>query len=67
MGYFRICPYCGDYLDPGERCDCRSQQESQASGSQNKNAAPGAANTEGSKMENGLPTKISASIVAKIN
>lgn len=20
--YYKICPYCGAYLDPGERCDC---------------------------------------------
>ena len=31
MGY-KVCPYCGANLDPGERCDCRdevatSQQE----------------------------------------
>ena len=19
---YRICPHCGSYLDPGERCDC---------------------------------------------
>ena len=23
MSYYRICPDCGDNLDPGERCDCR--------------------------------------------
>lgn len=22
MSYYRICPGCGSYLDPGERCDC---------------------------------------------
>lgn len=22
MSYYRVCPYCGDYLDPGETCDC---------------------------------------------
>lgn len=22
MSYFRICPICGDSLDPGERCFC---------------------------------------------
>lgn len=36
MGY-RICPYCGASLDPGERCDCQdevatSQQETGAHG-----------------------------------
>lgn len=23
MPYYRICPYCGAALDPGERCDCK--------------------------------------------
>ena len=22
MSYYRICPYCGAALDPGEKCDC---------------------------------------------
>ena len=66
MGYCRVCPFCGAYLDPGERCDCRSRQESHAPGSKNKNAAPGAANTEGGKMEIGLAANISASMVAEI-
>ncbi len=26
MGY-RICPYCGAYLDPDEKCDCRKEDE----------------------------------------
>lgn len=25
--YARICPDCGCYLDPGERCDCKQQRE----------------------------------------
>ncbi len=24
--YFKICPDCGVHLDPGERCDCQSDQ-----------------------------------------
>ena len=37
MGY-RTCPYCGAYLDPDEKCDCRekiatSQQENESVGS----------------------------------
>lgn len=23
---FRICEYCGAYLDPGESCDCRDEK-----------------------------------------
>ena len=23
--YGYICPYCGDHLDPGERCECREE------------------------------------------
>lgn len=23
MAYYRVCPYCGCHLDPGEICDCR--------------------------------------------
>ena len=25
--YARICPHCGCYLDPGEKCDCAEEQE----------------------------------------
>ena len=25
--YARICPNCGCYLDPGEKCDCAEEQE----------------------------------------
>ena len=24
--YYYICPYCGAFLDPGERCDCEKRQ-----------------------------------------
>ena len=27
MSYFRECPFCGDLLYPGERCDCQEQEE----------------------------------------
>lgn len=27
MSYFRVCEYCGDNLDPGEKCCCREQEE----------------------------------------
>lgn len=32
MAYYRVCPYCGAALDPGELCDC------------DKKTAPDAAN-----------------------
>lgn len=40
MSYYRTCPHCGAHLDPGEKCDCGE-----------KNAALGADNTKGGKME----------------
>ncbi len=27
MSYYRNCPYCGAYLDPGERCECELDRE----------------------------------------
>ena len=24
--YGYICPFCGDHLDPGERCECREER-----------------------------------------
>ena len=27
MPYFRTCPHCGSNLDPGEKCDCQSQEK----------------------------------------
>ncbi len=27
---YRICPYCGCTLDPGEHCDCRERAEREA-------------------------------------
>lgn len=26
MAYYRTCPFCGDNLDPGERCDCQDER-----------------------------------------
>ena len=28
--YFKTCSYCGSYLDPGERCDCRDLRKNEA-------------------------------------
>ena len=30
MAYYRTCPYCGCNLDPGERCDCRTEEKEAA-------------------------------------
>ena len=54
MPYYKPCPLCGAALDPGERCDC-----------QDKETAPSATNTESGKVEIGLPTNISTSILTK--
>ena len=27
MTYYNVCPYCGNNLDPGEKCDCREHEE----------------------------------------
>ena len=27
--YYYICPYCGAFLDPGEKCDCKGEHEAQ--------------------------------------
>lgn len=40
--YFRVCPYCGAHLDPGESCDCTEIEE----------AAPRGANTEDGNAKN---------------
>lgn len=30
MAYFRVCPYCGGNLDPGEKCDCQDVKEAKS-------------------------------------
>lgn len=27
MAYYKVCPNCGAYLDPGEPCDCKDRAE----------------------------------------
>ena len=56
MPFYRICPQCHAYLDFGERCDCQDKEE----------AAPVLEHRDGQKVEIGLPTNISTSIVQQI-
>lgn len=28
--FYRVCPLCGGFLDPGEACDCLSAQKKEA-------------------------------------
>lgn len=54
MGYYRICPHCGSHLDPGESCDCIKEK-----------AAASAANTDNGRVEKGLQTVFSTSIITE--
>lgn len=29
MPYFRVCPFCGSNLDPGEICDCKTEKDAE--------------------------------------
>ena len=35
MPYYNTCPYCGAHLDPGERRDCRDEQNEPTENSAN--------------------------------
>ena len=50
MSYYKVCPYCGSHLDPGEVCDCDK-----------KEAAASAANTDNGKAGYGIHSQIPAS------
>jgi len=52
MSYYRVCPFCGAHLDPGETCDCCQGKEK---------TAASAANTDGGKAEKVTTDHISAS------
>ncbi|MBE6984882.1 MAG: hypothetical protein E7434_04590 [Ruminococcaceae bacterium] len=54
MSYYRVCPYCGCHLDPGEVCDCQKER-----------AAPDATNIESGKVDSDLPDHGSTSILSK--
>lgn len=53
MPFYRVCPCCGAYLDPGERCDCQDE----------KKAALGVTSTQGGRVESELQRPRSAPIV----
>lgn len=36
----RKCPFCGAYLDPEERCDCREEEQENGSAASQSNAEP---------------------------
>ena len=65
MPYYRICPDCHAYLDFGEQCDCQRQPNLQAFENPQKESRFQCANTESGKLENGLPTHISTSMITK--
>lgn len=27
VAYYRVCPDCGSYLDPSEKCECQKEKE----------------------------------------
>ena len=41
MAKFKVCEFCGDHLDFGERCDCRSSRACKGTGTVGKEVAVG--------------------------
>ena len=39
MAVYKVCPYCGAHLDPGERCDCKEQQGERQSAAEKEQEA----------------------------
>lgn len=39
MSYYKICPYCGAALDPGEKCDCRKEKAARPAGTETNGKA----------------------------
>ena len=48
---YRICPNCGAALDPGERCDCQSNAESQTLRKKRKKKAAPVLQHQNGRME----------------
>lgn len=40
MSYYRVCPYCQAHLDPGERCDCRREENRNVKRKENHHEKP---------------------------
>lgn len=36
MAYYNVCPNCGCNLDPGEKCDCGRERQSEGGGEKAK-------------------------------
>lgn len=76
MAYYKVCPYCGANLDPGEICDCRVQrahdllmrltpaQLDRLVEEWEKDTAQGADNTPDGKAEQ-IKTPVSAPIITE--
>ena len=50
MSYYKICPYCGAALDPGERCDCGQNETARSAATE----TDGKANTSINIIPRGL-------------
>lgn len=82
MAYYKVCPYCGANLDPGEICDCReslmqraydllmrltpAQLDRLMEEWEKEEAAQGATNTPDGKTEQ-IDATVSASIITNPN
>ena len=42
MPYYRVCPFCGCNIDPGEKCDCMSNQAATVSAPKSNTAGDNA-------------------------
>ena len=54
MAYYKTCPRCGAYLDPGEQCDCSEAKAKRADIEATEKAALDAPNIRdgGAEREN---------------
>lgn len=64
MHYYRRCPICRAYLDPGERCTCQDE-EMQKKAEHKKEAAPDAANIQSGKGESEVTSPTFTSMITE--